>query len=153
MRGAAACKSGRSLGISRKQLFALQMRADGKDLDEIARRSFDCTDERQAEDPAKLERAKIIVRKWFRSPVVNDAYRQIMRDTLIDFLGPAIWKLKEELNKPDSPWLENKAANDIINKAFPLLFGEEEKSIVVKVEGMPDLGTPDADEETADDDD
>jgi len=143
--------SGRSLGITRHQLQALQMRADGKSDQEIARIIFDCTDGNGGADEKKEERAIGIVRKWFKTPRMVDAYRQYMSDLLVSFMGPAVKKLGEELTMPQTPWLENKAANDILSRAFPIVFGEEEKSIVVKVEGMPDLGTPDADEETVDD--
>jgi len=40
----------------------------------------------------------------------------------------------------------NKAANDILSRFLPNIMGENDKQVVVKVEGMPTLGTPDADD-------
>lgn len=46
----------------------------------------------------------------------------------------------------ETEWLSNKAANDAVNYAKARVFGESEKTITVKFEGMPDLGTPDQQE-------
>ena len=45
----------------------------------------------------------------------------------------------------ENGWLANKAANDYITLARSLgvIANEEEKSISVRIEGMPDLGSPD----------
>lgn len=45
----------------------------------------------------------------------------------------------------ENGWLANKAANDYIAlaKAMGVIANEEDKSITVRVEGMPDMGSPD----------
>ena len=102
--------------------------------------------------PYQKNKALTQLRKWTKNQKFKEYYREVTNDIALAAVGSANMEIYKQL-KSNNPWIVNKAANDIINKAFPLLFGEEEKNIVVKVEGMPALGTPDADEETADDDD
>ena len=54
----------------------------------------------------------------------------------------------KQVDIEDDKWgfLSNKAANDLLNRYWAVVMGEDDKQIVVKVEGMPDLGTPDADD-------
>ena len=42
----------------------------------------------------------------------------------------------------DQPWLQNKAANDLLNYGKNQIYGDEEKAINVRIEGMPDIGSP-----------
>lgn len=39
-------------------------------------------------------------------------------------------------------WLANKAANDVLTRFGPAIMGEDDKQIVVQVQGMPELGEP-----------
>lgn len=135
--------SGSSLGITRIQLLAVQLKADGKSLDWIAKTCFDCTDGAYGLDLDKLKKAKETLRKWYRSPKIQDAYKAIMKEYAKDYAAPAFQRLVEQLDRDDLPWLQNKAANDLLSMAKPMLFEDEDKTVVVKVEGAPDIGTPD----------
>ena len=55
----------------------------------------------------------------------------------------AISVIRSQL-RSNEPWLQNKAANDLMNHRKTAL-QKDENQITVKVEGMPTLGTPDMD--------
>ena len=40
-------------------------------------------------------------------------------------------------------WLQNKAANDLLNYGKQQIYGDEEKTVHVQIDGMPDIGSPD----------
>ena len=55
----------------------------------------------------------------------------------------AIERLEKQVDS-DNDWVANKAANDYINLAKTTgVFESGEKAIHVKVEGMPEIGSPD----------
>ena len=59
----------------------------------------------------------------------------------------AVGRLEKQIDN-ENDWVANKAANDVVNLAKTTgIFQSEEKAINVKIEGMPEIGSPDADEE------
>ena len=58
----------------------------------------------------------------------------------------AIMRLEKQIDDK-KPWIANKAANDYITLATKTsIFASEEKAINVKIEGLPDIGSPDQEE-------
>ena len=70
-------------------------------------------------------------------------YKSMITEWTVHNVGRALNKLSEQIDH-EQPWLANKAANDILQRVPKSMLGEEdENTVVVKVEGMPELGTPD----------
>jgi uncharacterized membrane protein YgaE (UPF0421/DUF939 family) len=58
----------------------------------------------------------------------------------------AISRLEQQIDH-SKPWVANKAANDYIALATKTsIFQDQERALNVKIEGMPDLGSPDQEE-------
>ena len=53
--------------------------------------------------------------------------------------------LRRSMDDPDK-WLAMQSAVNVMNTAGKRIFGNEENMITVKVEGLPDIGTPETDE-------
>lgn len=71
-------------------------------------------------------------------------YKSMIKEWTIHNVGRALNKLSEQIDH-SQPWLANKAANDILQRApKSMLTDEEEDTIKVVVEGAPVLGTPDS---------
>lgn len=71
-----------------------------------------------------------------------DYYKSMITEWTVHNVGRALTKLTEQVDH-DQPWLANKAANDILQRAPKSLFtDEDENTIKVVVEGAPVLGTP-----------
>ena len=52
-------------------------------------------------------------------------------------------RLKSQVDNQND-WVANKASNDVINLAKTTgIFQDNEKAINVKIEGLPDIGSPD----------
>ena len=53
--------------------------------------------------------------------------------------------LRRSMDDPDK-WLAMQSAVNVMNTAGKRIFGNEENMITVKVDGLPDIGTPETDE-------
>lgn len=71
----------------------------------------------------------------------KEYYQTLIQQWSIHHVGPALATIAEQL-RDKNHWLRNKAANDILNQSKTLM-GNDENTVVVKVEGMPELGVPD----------
>lgn len=137
--------TGSTFGITKQQLLAVQLMADGHSLDDIAICVFDCRDEKGVyNDPAKVRKAKAKLVQWRRSEKVQAAYKALLLEGMMPAIAQAANKLVQQISDPQA-WLANKAANDVLTRFMPQLFQSDSNTIVVKVEGMPQLGTPEND--------
>ena len=93
-------------------------------------------------DKRKLENAKQRLRRLRQNEKWQEYYRSILTEWSVHNVGKAFRKLSEQIDS-NQPWLANKAANDVITLSKPVIQGNESNEIVVKVEGMPELGVPD----------
>lgn len=135
--------TGYTLGITPQQMQVLCMRRDGKSLDDIVKICFNVLAEDGVhKDEEKVKKAKAQIRKWYRDPKINEAFRSLLQEKLMEFYGPAVAKIGEQIGS-DKPWVANKAANDIIRECNTLMAREAGNEMVVKVEGMPVIGVPD----------
>ena len=78
----------------------------------------------------------------------QDHYRRKINAWSMHNVGPALNKLSEQMHcdeKDDSlkaKWMANKAANDILLYSKGVITGADDNTMVVKFEGMPELGEP-----------
>lgn len=79
-----------------------------------------------------------------RNPKFLEYYKSLVTEWSVHSVGRALTKLSKQIDS-DQEWLANKAANDVLTRGIKLVGFEDENTITVKVEGMPELGTPDGD--------
>ena len=65
-----------------------------------------------------------------------------MQRQCLPMMSEALRRIRTQMQKDDQ-WLGNKAANDLLAFGKSRIFGEEDRAVTVKVEGMPELGSPD----------
>ena len=133
--------TGYTLGITKEQLLAVQLRANGVSTKEIASRVFDVRGDDGKVDENKLRKRIALVRKWFKDPKIQNAYREILREFIQETYPRAFLRLAKQIDDGNG-WIAQNAANAIINKFSEAVFGEEDKKVVIQFEGLPDLGTP-----------
>jgi len=145
--------TGSTLGVTRQQMQAVRLISDGLSTKEVARLVFDVRDDTNPaiNDEKKIQRGMEKIRRWMRDPKVMEAYRAVLREAMMPAMGKASAKLVQQIDNGND-WLANKAANDVLTRFGPLVLGEEEKQITVKVEGMPELGAPQLDSDNNSDD-
>lgn len=120
--------------------------AQGADRAELLREVFGL-DPRKS-DHAAINRADVQMNRWRKHPEYDKIFAEEVKRTVRGLTGRAIKVIMHQLEKEKVPWLQNKAANDILGMGRASIFGEEENVIKVQFEGqIPDIGSPDQEEE------
>lgn len=125
-----------------KQDMFVRMEAQGEGRQEILRKVFGL-DPATADEHA-IHAADCQMYKWRRKPWYETIWKDEIRKISIAMSSEALKKIKSQI-RDDNGWLANKAANDSLTFAKPLIWGEDDRTVSVKIEGMPELGSPDAD--------
>ncbi len=90
------------------------------------------------------DRAHRLIHRTCDHPDFLDYYnRYIMKVMGYHTFGKAVNKISEQIDDPNG-WLANKAANDAIGLLKGPIAGVEDNTVTVRIEGMPELGEPDA---------
>ena len=139
--------TGYTFGVTRQQFLAIRCIFEGKSCPDAARIVFDCRkkDNPMEEDPGKVQNGAARIRRWMKQPECIECYRGLVREIARECIGPSVMQLKKQI-QDENGWLANKAANDVLNKFYAMVMGEDDREIHVRVEGMPVLGEPDADD-------
>ena len=83
--------------------------------------------------------------RWRDHPGFDDAFETEINRILRAAAAPALQVLMEQVKSTSTePYLRNKAANDVMQHRRTALKSEDDSAITIKLEGMPELGTPDA---------
>jgi hypothetical protein len=118
----------------------VRMSAQGKSRAEILKEIFDI--DIDTADYRTINNADAKMCRWRKLPEFESIWKDEVRSILYGCTAEAVQVIKSQL-KSDQGWLQNKAANDLLNYGKAQIYGEEEKAVHVKIEGMPDLGSPD----------
>ena len=128
------------------QITAAEMMFHGHTNEEIITACFP-----KADTPSKKSNKRKVIKKLCEDETFMEYYRSIITEWTYHNVGPALNKLAEQINcdKEDNTikakWLANKAANDVLLQSKLVMNGADDNTMVVKIEGMPELGEPDAD--------
>lgn len=128
--------------MSIKQEKFIRMKAQGKSRAEILKEVFDLDMETASEKEIRNADNRMCI--WKKHPEYEKIWKDEVRDVLFCFTGEAVQVIGGQLSRADLPWLQNKAANDILNYGKHQIFGNEENEVTVRVEGMPEMGIPDS---------
>lgn len=122
----------------------IRMEARGEDYDTILRETFG---EEAVTDPIKRNAAQSAMSRWRQRDDFQAIWDDEMKARVRRCVPRAVGRLEKQIDN-ENDWVANKAANDVVNLAKTTgIFQSEEKAINVKIEGMPEIGSPDADEE------
>ena len=127
--------------LKKKHVAAAQLLAEGFSTAEIAAAMFNVTTPDGGTDKKKLANALSQVRKWRREPEFIALYRDTLREMTEPACGRAVKKITEQVDD-ENPWIAQNAAREVLTRFLPIVMGEDDKTITIKVEGMPELGTP-----------
>jgi len=128
--------------LTAQQKLVADLTFQGKNLDEIAKALYFPVTEPTEKD---MKNAIQRIRRIQKLPQFIEYYKSILTEWTVHHTGKALNKLAQQIDS-DLPWLANKAANDILQRSAPLFESEDANTITVRVEGMPELGSPDAGE-------
>lgn len=121
------------------ELF-IRMEARGYSRAEILKTVFDLDVETSPEK--EIHNADSKMSRWRKREDVQAVWDEEVRLVLRKCLPRAVNKISEQIDSKEG-WLANKAANDAINLAKSTsIFQTEDNSVTVRIEGMPELGSP-----------
>ena len=81
--------------------------------------------------------------RWRKHPDFEAVWKDEVKNILYGCTAEAVKVIKGQLRNKDVPWLQNKAANDLLNYGKGQIYGDEERTVHVQIEGLPDIGSPD----------
>ena len=96
-------------------------------------------------DPNQLRSAQYKLKKITDHPEWDEKYRAYLAQR-VKWIVPKAVSILENQMLSSKDWLQNKAANDIVNLGKQAVFQTDDKTVTVKIEGMPDIGEPDGDD-------
>ena len=104
----------------------------------------------KAKEPEKFHNLECKLTRWKKHPKFMEVWMdEVKKAVSLKLMAKGLKRVLEQLDS-NEPWLVNKAANDAINFAKTRLFTEEDNKVVIEFSngsGMPEIGTPDQDEE------
>lgn len=131
--------------MTAQMLQAAQLLADGHDLKDIVTVLWGVTKEG---DRAAYERGYRKLRKWQADPKWQELYQKQLKSSVAPLVGRAVRKIGEQIDH-SNPWIAQGAAREVLSRFGAAAMGDEDKSVTVRVEGMPTLGVPGAESEPA----
>jgi hypothetical protein len=141
--------TGSTFGLSRTETEICKAIFYGeKTTEEIAKTYFKVRDANGNIDMAKVASAKRKIGYIKRKPQFQECYAALVREEAFDDYGRAMRKLASHVNDPN-PWVSMNAATNVLSRNEKYVMGEESNEITVRIEGAPDLGTPDSEEPDA----
>ena len=121
----------------------VRMQANGARFPEIIKEIWGITRE---DDPKQYHSYESKLSEWRKHP----DYERIWRDEVgkWDFSDYSISRrtLRKSMEQDKDAWLAMQAAVNVLSNVGKRLYGEDQSTVTVKIEGaIPDLGTPDND--------
>ena len=140
--------TGRKFGLNIKETMVCRALAYGKPEEDILYLHYGITG---ASTPQARQKAKKELHKLMDRTEFQECFRAIVRQETQGLYAQSLQQLGKQIQMEATSvkegWLVNKAANDIINRYHDAVMDVNSNEVVVRVEGMPTLGTPeDADE-------
>lgn len=139
----AKISNGHTFGLNIKEAMICRMLALGKPEEEILYYHYGIDG---ASPPSAKGKATRALHKLMDRPEFQECYRAIVRQEVQGLYAQALQQLGKQI-KMDAAnvkegWLVNKSSNDILNRYHDTVMGTNSNEVIVKVEGMPVLGTP-----------
>ena len=94
----------------------------------------------------ELGMSETTIYRWMRYPDVISVYRECLTRAAVSSYARAFRVMDKQLDDANG-WLAQGAARDIMQRFGDVVTGLSTNEIVVRVEGMPDIGMPDTPDE------
>ena len=118
---------------------AVRMEANGYTTPEIILAIWGL---KEADNPKEYHNYECKLSRLRKHPMYLETWKDEVGKVSIKLMNKGLKKIMAQMDA-NEPWLANKATNDGVNFARSRVFAEEDRAVTVKIEGMPDIGTPD----------
>ena len=85
----------------------------------------------------------VMICRWRKRDDYHAEWLKAFKNQWSDILADAVNVVQEGLHDDSLPWRRTQHANLALAYGTKILVGEEERTMTVKVEGLPDIGSPD----------
>ena len=126
--------------LTAQQELFIRLSAQGKTRPEILKEVFGVDSSGMTKD--ELGKYDMKMSRWRKLPEFESIWKDEVKTILLGCTSEAIQTIRKQMREKDD-WLQNKAANDLLNYGKSQIYGEEERAVHVKIEGMPEIGSPD----------
>ena len=126
--------------LTAPMLQAAQLLADGHLIQDVIVAIWGVT---RDSDRAAYERARRKLAKWQADPAWQEQHKRALQASVAPLIGRAVKKIGDQIEH-DNPWVAQGAAREALSRFGASAFGADDKSVTVRVEGMPTLGVPGA---------
>lgn len=130
----------KEFGLNRTDIRILVRALDGKSDAEIANEVFGKSMTTQEYDKKRRK-----VKATMRKPGFAEAFHELIREQANEDVVKCLKRLRDQRDNEEG-WLANKATNDLLNRMWSVVMGNTDNAVTIKIEGMPQLGTPDSEE-------
>ena len=119
----------------------VRMEANGMTSPEIIKELWGVT-----KDDPNYHNLECKLTRWRKHPKYTETWMdEVKKHDFKDYVK-ARGTLRRSMDDSDK-WLAMQSAVNVMNTTGKRIFGNEENMVTVKIEGLPDIGTPDTDEQ------
>ena len=129
--------------LTGQQEMFIRMSAQAKSREEILKAVFDL--DLNTDDLKTIHNADCKMSRWRKLPEFESIWKDEVKQILYGCTAEAVQVIKGQL-RSDMGWLQNKAANDLLNYGKQQIYGDEERTVHVQIEGLPEIGSPEEEE-------
>ena len=108
---------------------------------EIMQQIFHLTDDQLTEE--NMHKYDCKLSRWRQHPDYQKEWLNAFKAQWNGILADAMVVVQEGLHDESLPWRKTQHANLALAYGTKLIVGEEERTVHVQIEGMPDIGSPD----------
>ena len=117
----------------------VRMEANGITSREII---FELWGMKEEDDPKAYHNLECKLSDWRKHPKYEETWRDEVRKQDFGDYSLARKTLRRSM-KADDQWLAMQSAVNVLNNSGKRIFGAEENAVTVRIEGLPDIGSPD----------
>jgi len=122
------------------QMRYVKMLANGYITSEIVQEIWGVT---RADDPKAYHNYEVKLSRWRKHPKFDEAWKEELRS--FDYSDYSLSRkvLRKAMRQEADPWLSMQSAVNVMNSSGKRIYGDEDRAVTVKVEGLPEIGSPD----------
>ena len=95
----------------------------------------------RSDDPKEYHNLEAKLSRWRKHPKYEECWKDEVRKNDFSDYSKARKTLRKSMDDDDK-WLAMQSAINVLSSSGKRIYQGEDSSITVKIEGMPDLGTP-----------
>ena len=119
----------------------IRMEANGATRQEKLKEVFGI----ESMDDPKVHAADLKMCRWRKHPMFDTIWKDEVRKQDYGDYITARQVLRKSMKNEKDGWLAMNASVNVLNQANKRIFGADENTVTVQIQGMPDIGSPDDD--------